>query len=46
MDIKINEEEKCISILCSFPNSLDSLVMDIGSNTTTLYLEDMVASLL
>jgi hypothetical protein len=44
--IKIIEEEKCISLLCSFPDSWDSLVMAIGSNTTTLVLEDMVASLL
>jgi hypothetical protein len=46
VDIKITEEEKCISLLCSFPDSWDSLVMAIGSNTTTLVLEDMVASLL
>jgi hypothetical protein len=46
MDIKITEEEKCIILLCSFPYSWDSLVMAIGSNTTTLVLEDMVASLL
>jgi hypothetical protein len=41
MDIKIIDEEKCINILCSFPDSWDILVMDIGSNTTTLALEDM-----
>jgi hypothetical protein len=46
VDIKITEEEKCISLLCSFPDSWDSLVMAIGSNTTTLALEDVVASLL
>jgi hypothetical protein len=46
VDIKITEEEKCISLLCSFPDSWDSLVMAIGSNTTTLVLEDVVASLL
>jgi hypothetical protein len=32
-------------LLCSFPDSWDSLVMAIGSNTTTLVLEDVVASL-
>jgi hypothetical protein len=46
VDIKITEEEKCISLLCSFPDSWDSLVMAIGSNSTTLMLEDVVASLL
>jgi hypothetical protein len=46
MDIKIIDEEKCSSLLCSFPDSWDRLVMAIGSNTTTLVLEDMVASLL
>jgi hypothetical protein len=46
VDIKITEEEKWISLLCYFPNSWDSLVMAIGSNTTTLTLKDVVASLL
>jgi hypothetical protein len=46
VDIKIIEQEKCIILLCSFPDSWDILVMDIGSNTTTLALEDVVSSLL
>jgi hypothetical protein len=46
VDIKITDEEKCISLLCSLPDSWDSLVVVIGSNTTTLALEDVVASLL
>jgi hypothetical protein len=46
MDIKITKEEKCISLLCFFPNSWDSLVMAIKSNATTLALEYLVASLL
>jgi hypothetical protein len=46
VDIKITYEEKCISLLCYFLDSWDSLVMFIGSNTTTLALEDVVASLL
>jgi hypothetical protein len=46
LDIKITKEEKCISILCYFPYCWDNLVVVIGSNTTTLALEDVVASLL
>jgi hypothetical protein len=46
VDIKIIKEEKCICLLCSFPNSWDTLVVAIGINSTTLVLEDMVTSLL
>jgi hypothetical protein len=46
MDIKITKEEKCINLLCSFPYSWDSLVMAIGSNSTTLTLEYVVSYLL
>jgi hypothetical protein len=46
VDIKITEEEKCVSILCSFLDSWDSSFMDIGSNKTTLMLEDVVLYLL
>jgi hypothetical protein len=46
VDIKITEEEKCVSLLCYFSDSWDSLVMAIGSNSTALALEYMVASLL
>jgi hypothetical protein len=45
VDIKITEEEKC-RLLCSFRESWDNLVVNIGSNKTTLVLEDMFASLL
>jgi len=34
--IKISDEDKCISLLCSLPDSWDSLVITIGSNATTL----------
>ena len=44
MDIKINEEEKCISLLCSLSDSWDNLVLAIGSNNTKIC--DVVASLL
>jgi hypothetical protein len=45
VDIKITEQEKCISLLCSFPDSWDRLFMDIGSNTTKLELEYVVANM-
>lgn len=43
VDIKITEEEKCISLLCSFPDSWNSLVVAIGINSTTLALEYVVS---
>jgi hypothetical protein len=46
VDIKIIEEAKCIILSCYFIDSWDKLVMVIGSNTTTLALEDVVVSLL
>jgi hypothetical protein len=46
VDIEIIEEDTCISMVCSLPDSWDSLVIVIGTNTTTLMLEDMVAYLL
>lgn len=45
IDIKIIEE-KCISLLYSLSNSWDSLVMAIGSNNTTLKLDNVVTTLL
>jgi hypothetical protein len=46
IEIKISDEDKCISLLCSLPDSWDSLVVAIGSNTTTLSFDDVVSSLL
>ena len=46
VEIKISDEDKCISLLCYLPNSWDSLVMAIGSNTTSLKFEEVVSSLL
>ena len=46
VDIKISEEDKCITLLCSLPDSWDNLVMAISSTSSMLKLEDVVASLL
>jgi hypothetical protein len=46
VDIKITKEENCVSLLCSFSDSYDNLIVDIGINSTTLLLEDVVASLM
>jgi hypothetical protein len=46
IDIKIYDEDKCISLLCSFLDSWDSLVVAIRSNETTLKFDDVVSSLL
>ena len=47
VDIKMEEEDKCITLLCSLPNSWDNLVVAIGSSTkSTLTFEDIVASFL
>jgi hypothetical protein len=47
VNITIAEEDKCITLLCSFPDSWDNLVVAIGSTTqSTLKYEDAVSSLL
>jgi hypothetical protein len=46
IEIKISNEDKCISLLCSLPNSWDSLVVSIGSNKTALKFDEVVSSLL
>jgi transcription elongation factor GreA-like protein len=45
VDINISNEDTCIYLLCFLLDSLDSLVVDIGSNTTTLSFDDVVSSL-
>jgi hypothetical protein len=42
IEIKILDEDKCISVLCSLPDSWDSLVVAIGINTTTLNFDEVV----
>eukprot|EP00253_Pinus_taeda_P025328 PITA_25328 len=46
VDIKISDEDKCISLLCSLPDSWDSLVIAIGSNATSLQFDEIVSALL
>ena len=46
IDIKILYEDTCISLFFSLPDSWDSLVVAIGSNTTTLSFDDVISSLL
>jgi hypothetical protein len=46
VDIKKIYEDKCISLLCSLPDSWDSIFLTIGSNTTSLKFEEVVASFL
>ena len=46
VEIKISDEDKCISLLCSLPDSWDSLVIAIGSNATTLQFDEIVSALL
>jgi hypothetical protein len=46
VDLKISDEDNCISLLFSLPDSWDSLVVAIGSNTPTLSFDDGVSSLL
>jgi hypothetical protein len=46
VEIKISNEDKCISLLCSLPDLWDSLVVAISSNTTSLKFEEVVSSLL
>jgi hypothetical protein len=46
VDIKISNEDKCISLLFSLSNSWHSLVVAIGSNATILSFNDVVSPLL
>ena len=45
--IKMDKEDKCITLLCSFPDSLDNLIVAIGSSSQeTLKFDEIVSSLL
>ena len=42
----MEEEDKCITLLCSLPDTWDNLIVAIGSSTkSTLKFEDIVSSL-
>jgi hypothetical protein len=45
IEIEISDEDKCISLLCSLPDSWDSLVVSIGRNATSLNFDEVVSSL-
>ena len=45
VDIKISNEDKCISFLCSLLESWDNILIAIGRNTTTLNFDDIVSTL-
>lgn len=44
--VKMDGEERCQTFLCSLSDSWNSLVMDIGSTSTTLKMEDVVGSII
>ena len=46
LDIKISDEDKCIGLFCSLPDSSDSMVIVIGSNATALQFDEIVSALL
>jgi hypothetical protein len=46
IEIKISDVDKCISLLFSLPDSLDSMFLAIGSNTIALKFDEVVSSLL
>jgi hypothetical protein len=46
VEIKISDEDNCISLLFSLPDLWDSLVVAIGSNKNALNFYEMVSSLL
>ena len=44
--IKMAEEDKCFTLLCSLPDSWDNLIVAIGSaNQVTLKFDEIVSSL-
>jgi len=47
VNITLAEEDKCINLLCSLPDSWDNPIVEIGSTTqSALKYEDVISSLL
>jgi hypothetical protein len=46
VDIKISNEDKCINLMVCLIDSWDSLIVSIGSNTTTFKFDELVSPLL
>ena len=46
VEVKISDEDKCISLLCSLPNLWDILVIAIGSNAVAFQFDEIALSLL
>ena len=44
--VSINEEERCMLLLCPLLDSWDHLVMAIGSTTTQLKMDEVVVALM
>ena len=44
--IKLEEEDRCMTLLCSLPDSWDHLVMALGNTIVTFKMDDVVSSLL
>jgi len=44
--ITITDDDKCISLLCYFPYSWDSLAIVLGCSATNLNFDDVVESFL
>ena len=44
--VKIEEEDRCMTLLCSLPDSWDHLVMALGSTIVTFKMDDVVSTLL
>ena len=44
--VKIEEEDQCMTPLCSLPNSWDHILMALGSTIITFRMDDVVSSLL
>jgi hypothetical protein len=44
--VKLDEEDHCMTLLCSFLDSWENLVMTIGRIVKALVLDDVLVSLL